>query len=276
MLFDHYLTVRPWEPQFNLFRATINKVAMWVRLPRVFLEYYDKEALAWIGDITGEDRNIVGEKPEEGRVGEQGGWKVVQKPKRQKKDGKEKGAGSSKQQPSGSRFSALAVESLLSDTLDKTPVVFGEVGKPTAVLPRKKKSTSALDSSDRTGVLEVGTTLSKETSGKTKGSKIRIEKGKSAAGEIRLEMAVGSNQRKEKRYRDRGQKSGGRNEPTLWKNGNDRLDIGLKGRFWESPYILEPDIDVDMIPESQAESLKEGKGNRGPIRKEEGGDGLDL
>ena len=31
MIFDHYLTVRPWEPLFHPWRATIDKVAVWVR-----------------------------------------------------------------------------------------------------------------------------------------------------------------------------------------------------------------------------------------------------
>ncbi|KAI9111365.1 hypothetical protein K1719_017055 [Acacia pycnantha] len=30
MIFDHYLTVRPWEPMFHPLRAKINKVAVWV------------------------------------------------------------------------------------------------------------------------------------------------------------------------------------------------------------------------------------------------------
>ena len=50
MLFDHYLTVRPWEPQFQPKIASINKVVVWVRLPNVPLEYYYTEALTWIGD----------------------------------------------------------------------------------------------------------------------------------------------------------------------------------------------------------------------------------
>ncbi|KAI9119666.1 hypothetical protein K1719_009542 [Acacia pycnantha] len=46
MIYDHYLVVRPWEPHFNSTRATVNKVAVLIRLPRVFLEYYNKEALS--------------------------------------------------------------------------------------------------------------------------------------------------------------------------------------------------------------------------------------
>ncbi|KAK4269198.1 hypothetical protein QN277_022386 [Acacia crassicarpa] len=52
--YDHYLVVRQWEPMFNSATAKVDKVAVWVRLPRIFLEYYDKEALAFIGDRIGE------------------------------------------------------------------------------------------------------------------------------------------------------------------------------------------------------------------------------
>ncbi|KAI9120082.1 hypothetical protein K1719_009051 [Acacia pycnantha] len=45
LIFDHYLTVRPWEPNFHPMRASIDKVAVWVRLPSVLMEFYNKEAL---------------------------------------------------------------------------------------------------------------------------------------------------------------------------------------------------------------------------------------
>ncbi|XP_028778230.1 uncharacterized protein LOC114734750 [Neltuma alba] len=54
MLYDHYLTVRPWEPRFNPAKAKIDKVAVWVHLPRVALEYYDAEALTIIENRIGE------------------------------------------------------------------------------------------------------------------------------------------------------------------------------------------------------------------------------
>ncbi|KAI9079476.1 hypothetical protein K1719_038558 [Acacia pycnantha] len=53
MIYDHYLQVRPWEPKFNPARATIDMVAVWIRLPWVFLEFYNKEALSFIGDRIG-------------------------------------------------------------------------------------------------------------------------------------------------------------------------------------------------------------------------------
>lgn len=54
MIYDHYLVIRSWEPRFNLASATIDKVAVWVHLPSIFLEYYDREALKLIGDRIGE------------------------------------------------------------------------------------------------------------------------------------------------------------------------------------------------------------------------------
>ncbi|XP_028796151.1 uncharacterized protein LOC114751650 [Neltuma alba] len=54
MIYDHYLTVRPWEPNFRPTRASIDKVAVWVRMPKVPLEYYDEEALTFIGNRIGE------------------------------------------------------------------------------------------------------------------------------------------------------------------------------------------------------------------------------
>ncbi|XP_028755171.1 uncharacterized protein LOC114714596 [Neltuma alba] len=58
MIYDHYLTVRSWEPNFNPARAKIDKVAAWVRVPRVCLEYYDAEALTIIGNRIGETLKV--------------------------------------------------------------------------------------------------------------------------------------------------------------------------------------------------------------------------
>ncbi|XP_028754982.1 uncharacterized protein LOC114714409 [Neltuma alba] len=58
MVYDHYLTVRPWEPNFKAATATIDKVAVWVRFPNVFTEYYDIEALSLMGDRIGKTLKI--------------------------------------------------------------------------------------------------------------------------------------------------------------------------------------------------------------------------
>jgi hypothetical protein len=53
MVTDHYLTVRTWHPNFDPFEATIDKVAVWVRLPDLALEYYDTSVLWKIGNKIG-------------------------------------------------------------------------------------------------------------------------------------------------------------------------------------------------------------------------------
>ncbi|XP_028804080.1 uncharacterized protein LOC114759153 [Neltuma alba] len=53
MIYDHYLTVQPWQPKFRPETATIDKVAVCVRLSKVSLEYYDEEALIVIGNRIG-------------------------------------------------------------------------------------------------------------------------------------------------------------------------------------------------------------------------------
>jgi hypothetical protein len=42
---DHYLMMRPWHPNFDLFEATIDRVTVWVRLPDLAMEYYDNGVL---------------------------------------------------------------------------------------------------------------------------------------------------------------------------------------------------------------------------------------
>ncbi|KAK4265438.1 hypothetical protein QN277_026493 [Acacia crassicarpa] len=58
IIYDYYLTVRPWEPNFIPIRAEIDKVAVWVRIPNVVLECYDHEALRIIGDRIGQTLKV--------------------------------------------------------------------------------------------------------------------------------------------------------------------------------------------------------------------------
>lgn len=51
MIYDHYLTVQPWVPKFRPDKTSIDKVAVWIRVPRLPLEYYDEEALTIIGNM---------------------------------------------------------------------------------------------------------------------------------------------------------------------------------------------------------------------------------
>lgn len=58
MVTDHYLTIRTWHPNFDPAEATIDKVAVWVRLPDLALEYYDTSVLWKIGNKIGKTLKI--------------------------------------------------------------------------------------------------------------------------------------------------------------------------------------------------------------------------
>lgn len=53
LIYDHYLTVRQWEPDFDPKPASINTVAAWLRIPHCPMEYYDEESLSFIGNSFG-------------------------------------------------------------------------------------------------------------------------------------------------------------------------------------------------------------------------------
>jgi hypothetical protein len=66
MIYDHYLIAREWSPNFHPSDATIEKAAVWVRIPDLPIEYYDAKVLHYIGDRIGEtvkvDRNTIFQK----------------------------------------------------------------------------------------------------------------------------------------------------------------------------------------------------------------------
>ena len=49
----HFLSLRPWEPDFRSSSANISSVAVWVRLNELSIEYYNAEALKQIGNAIG-------------------------------------------------------------------------------------------------------------------------------------------------------------------------------------------------------------------------------
>jgi hypothetical protein len=53
LIYDHYLTVREWSPNFNPATDAIQKVAVWVRFSGLPIEYYDAKVLSFIGDRIG-------------------------------------------------------------------------------------------------------------------------------------------------------------------------------------------------------------------------------
>jgi hypothetical protein len=53
MIYDNYLVVREWSPNFHPFGEVIEKVAVWVRFSGLPIEYYDKKMLHFIGNRIG-------------------------------------------------------------------------------------------------------------------------------------------------------------------------------------------------------------------------------
>ena len=50
---EHFLSIRPWEPDFSLTTANVALVAVWIRLNELLIEYYHAEALLQIGKAIG-------------------------------------------------------------------------------------------------------------------------------------------------------------------------------------------------------------------------------
>nr|POE67923.1 uncharacterized protein CFP56_72954 [Quercus suber]POE96988.1 uncharacterized protein CFP56_62297 [Quercus suber] len=53
---EHVLSIRPWELDFKLELANVSSIAVWIRLNRLLIEYYNAEALYLIGKAI---RNVL-------------------------------------------------------------------------------------------------------------------------------------------------------------------------------------------------------------------------
>jgi hypothetical protein len=62
-IYDHYLTVQEWKPNFNPISDTIKEVAVWMRISGLPIEYYDSQILSFIGNNVGKtvkvDKNTL-------------------------------------------------------------------------------------------------------------------------------------------------------------------------------------------------------------------------
>jgi hypothetical protein len=62
-IYDHYLTVKEWSPNFHPASDTIKEVAVWLRISGLPIEYYDSRALKFIGNRIGKtvkvDKNTL-------------------------------------------------------------------------------------------------------------------------------------------------------------------------------------------------------------------------
>ncbi|XP_023876730.1 uncharacterized protein LOC111989173 [Quercus suber] len=50
---EHFLSIRPWEPDFLPTTANVSSVAVWIRLNELPIEYYHVEALLQMGKAIG-------------------------------------------------------------------------------------------------------------------------------------------------------------------------------------------------------------------------------
>ncbi|KAJ1410078.1 Ribonuclease H domain [Sesbania bispinosa] len=53
MIMDHYLVIQKWRPEFFPFEDNLRRVAVWVRVPGLPVEYYDSKVLRRIGNSLG-------------------------------------------------------------------------------------------------------------------------------------------------------------------------------------------------------------------------------
>lgn len=49
----HFLSIRPWEPDFNVEMTCISSAAVWIKLKGLLIEYYETEVLKEIGQAVG-------------------------------------------------------------------------------------------------------------------------------------------------------------------------------------------------------------------------------
>ena len=54
VIFGHYLSVKPWYPDFNPRLHKINEILAWIRLPQLPARYYHKNVIRSIGSMFGE------------------------------------------------------------------------------------------------------------------------------------------------------------------------------------------------------------------------------
>lgn len=47
---EHFLAIRPWDPCFKASEAKHSSVAVWIKLPELPIEFYDREVLKKIGE----------------------------------------------------------------------------------------------------------------------------------------------------------------------------------------------------------------------------------
>lgn len=50
---DSYLVVKRWKPNFNMSKEVISKITVWIRLPLILMDYFDRKILFNMGSEVG-------------------------------------------------------------------------------------------------------------------------------------------------------------------------------------------------------------------------------
>ena len=50
---EHFLAIKPWEPYFKASQATFSFVAIWIKFPKLPIEFYDPLVLREVGSAIG-------------------------------------------------------------------------------------------------------------------------------------------------------------------------------------------------------------------------------
>lgn len=58
MIFEHYLIVQHWYPSFDPKVDSIKKLAVWVRVPKLPLQFFTKSFLARVGNRLGKTLRV--------------------------------------------------------------------------------------------------------------------------------------------------------------------------------------------------------------------------
>ena len=53
LIYDHYLKVRPWDPNFDPEDMEIEKVVVWVRIIDLPITFFDNKFLTFVGNKIG-------------------------------------------------------------------------------------------------------------------------------------------------------------------------------------------------------------------------------
>ncbi|XP_057452578.1 uncharacterized protein LOC130744406 [Lotus japonicus] len=53
MIYDHYLAVKPWTPDFVAANSEISMLVVWIRIPGLGFQFYDESILMTLASIVG-------------------------------------------------------------------------------------------------------------------------------------------------------------------------------------------------------------------------------